>query len=181
MHKPTLLIKLLKEPLLHFLLIGFGFFVLFSQMNPKEENTTKPIIHIKKSIINEIAMTFREENKKEATKEELEVLVKQRIREEVLANEAMAMGLNTEDKVIRHRLAEKMSYLFEDVAILEDPSEAILKAYFKENAKQFKENAKYEDIEAEIKEAWINYTQAKENELFYESLKSRYTIQMDDI
>jgi hypothetical protein len=177
MQKSTLFTSVLKEPLVHFLLIGFALFFLYAQINNEEEKSnTKPQIIIQASTLTALAMTFKNENGKEATEAEKQGLLDAFIREEVLAHEAMAMGLDKNDKVIRHRLAEKMSYLFEDISLFEDPSEEILKAYFIANSQKFRPKAQYENIKSEIQEAWIVSEQAKENKVFYENLKNRYDI-----
>lgn len=133
--------KLLKEPLLHFLLIGAGLFFYFSLVNADVETEAKEEIFIKKFKLDELSMTFEEENGTKISDSELKKLLKEAIREEVLYREAMAMGLHNDDKVIRHRLAEKMKYLFEDISLFDE---------------------------------------AKEDEDFYDSLKKRYDIIMDD-
>jgi hypothetical protein len=133
--------KLLKEPLYHFLLIGAGLFFLFSQVNSDESLETKEEIFIQKFKLVDIRTTFKEKNEREATKEEVKKLLEELIKEEVLYREALNMGLHKDDKVIRHRLAEKMKYQFEDISMFDE---------------------------------------SKEDEDFYDSLKSRYKITMDD-
>jgi len=178
MQTHTLLSKLLKEPLFHFLLIGFGLFFLFTQMH--KDKTEKPKIIITEGTIKALAQKYQESNGTEASKEEMQTLLDKDIREEVLYHEAMVMGLDKGDKVIRHRLAEKMSYLFEDVSMLEDPSEEVLKEFFKNNKQNFKHLSSYQENKEEITQAWILSEQAKENKVFYESLKNRYHIIIEE-
>lgn len=176
MHQSTLFNTLVKEPLIHFLLIGLGLFFFYAQVNNKEDSNAKQKIIIQNATLTALTITFEEENSKKATEEDKKNILENYIREEVLYREAMAMDLDKNDKVIRHRLSEKISYLFEDISILEDPSEKTLKAYFKANPNKFKSDAKYKNIKEEIQEAWIASEQAKENKAFYENLKSRYQI-----
>ncbi len=184
MYKHSIFSKLLKEPLFHFLLIGVGLFFLFSQLNSDEEPSTRQQIIINKSILEILSSTFIEENGKVPTQKERQALLENEIREIVLYHEAIAQGLDKDDRIIRHRLAQKMKYLFEDITMVDDPSDETLKAYFKENSKKFMESSgnipEYSDIKQNLKREWIANEQQKENEAFYENLKSRYDIKMDD-
>lgn len=182
MYKHSIFSKLLKDPLLHFLLIGVGLFFLFSQLNSDEEASDTQQIIINKSKLEVLSGTFMEENSIAPTDKEIQELLENAIREEVLSREAIALGLDKDDKVIRHRLAQKMQYLFEDVAMVEEPSDEVLKAYFQENKGSFK-NAKgteYSKVKQQVKHEWLAKEQKKENKIFYKDLKSRYDIILDD-
>jgi len=185
MVKHSIFSKLLKEPLLHFLLIGVGLFFLFAQLNNEEEASNRQQILIKKSKIEILSGIFMEENSVPPTDKEIQEFLKNYIREEVLSREAIAIGLDQDDRVIRHRLAQKMQYLFEDVAMVEEPSDEVLKAYFQENKASFSddegtENLEYSKIKQQVKRDWLTAEQKKENEIFYENLKSNYEIILDD-
>lgn len=176
--------KLIKEPLLHFLLIGAGLFFLFSQLNSEEDaNDTLQII-INKSTLEVLSSAFMEENSRVPTQKEIQALLENDIREEVLSREAISQGLDKDDRIIRHRLAQKMQYLFEDVAMIDAPSDETLKAYLDENFEKFMlpsgDVPKYSKLKQQLKSQWIAKEQQKENELFYEDLKSRYDIILDD-
>lgn len=117
MYKNSIASKLLREPLLHFLLIGAGLFFLYSQLNSDEEINNAQQIVINKSQIIRLSTTFTEESGKNPTHEEIQKLLQDDIREEVLYREALALGLDKDDMIIRHRLAQKMKYLFEDITL----------------------------------------------------------------
>ena len=180
MKKHSIFLKLLKEPLIHFLLIGAGLFVLFAQLNSEEEVDNSKQIIINKSKQNILSTTFVKDNGREPTDKEMEELLEKSIREKILYNEAMAIGLDKDDKVIEHRLAEKMKYLFEDITVVEDPSDEILKIYFQDNKEEFKDEdgnePKFDDIKYKLRNKWIANKQQKENEAFYNNLKSQYKI-----
>ena len=180
MKKHSIFLKLLKEPLIHFLLIGAGLFVLFAQLNSEEELDNSKQIIINKSKQNMLSTTFVKDNGREPTDKEMEELLEKSIREKILYNEAMAIGLDKDDKVIEHRLAEKMKYLFEDITVVEDPSDEILKIYFQDNKEEFKDEdgnePKFDDIKYKLRNKWIANKQQKENEAFYNNLKSQYKI-----
>ncbi len=184
MYKHTIFSKLLKEPLLHFLLIGLGLFFLFSQLNNEEKPSNTQQIIINKSKLEVLSRTFMEENGRVPTSKELQKLLEDDIREEVLYHEAISQGLDKDDRVIRHRLAQKMKYLFEDVTMLDEPSDEVLKAYLQENSEKFTKSSgnvpKYSEIKQQLKQEWIANEQKKENDAFYENLKSHYEIIIND-
>jgi len=77
------------------------------------------------------------------TPEEFDGLVQQYIRETVLYREALTMGLNQHDQVIRRRLAQKLEFLAKDLVALVPPTEEELVAYFKANKDRYQEPALY--------------------------------------
>jgi hypothetical protein len=70
---------------------------------------------------------------REPTVEELRGQVNQLIREQVLSREAVSMGLDEGDMVVRRRLAQKMDFLFKDLSDIVEPQEGELRAYLQGN------------------------------------------------
>lgn len=123
MNKHNSFSKLFKEPLYHFLIIGAGLFFFFSQINSDKSTNSKEEIIIQKSKLLDIKITFREQNERVPSTKELQILLEDLIKEEVLYREALHMGLHRDDKVIRHRLVEKMKYQFEDISMFDESIE----------------------------------------------------------
>ena len=69
-------------------------------------------------------------------------LIENRIKEEVLYREALAMGLDKDDTIVRRRMAQKMEFLAEDLAAAREPTTEELKAWFEKNSKLFAEPAR---------------------------------------
>jgi peptidyl-prolyl cis-trans isomerase C len=69
--------------------------------------------------------------------------VEDRVREEVLYREALAMGLDKDDTIVKRRMAQKMQFLAEDVAAAHEPSTAELKAWFEKNSNKFALPSRY--------------------------------------
>ena len=65
-------------------------------------------------------------------------LVRAWLREDILYREAVAMGLDQDDHIIRRRLAQKLEFLTNDIAQMQEPSDAELQAYFDQNIDRFK-------------------------------------------
>ena len=72
-----------------------------------------------------------------ATDEELEGLVRDRVLEEAYIREAVALGMDKDDLIIRRRLRQKMEFVSEGLAATADPSDAQLQAYLNSNAAKF--------------------------------------------
>jgi len=137
MHKDSILSKFLYEPLFHFLLIGIGIFFLFLQLNTNEDTSDTKRIIISQSKIQALSIAFLRERGRAPTANEMQNLLDSEIREEVLSREALAMGLDKEDVLIRRRLAQKMQYLFEDIAVVEEPSDADLQEFLQLHPSKF--------------------------------------------
>ncbi len=60
-----------------------------------------------------------------------------KVREEVLYREALAMGLDKDDTIVKRRMAQKVEFLAENVAAAHEPSTAELKAWFETNSSKF--------------------------------------------
>jgi parvulin-like peptidyl-prolyl isomerase len=70
-------------------------------------------------------------------------MVEDKVREEVLYREALAMGLDKDDTIVKRRMAQKMQFLAEDVAAAHEPSTAELKAWFEKNDTKFALPSRY--------------------------------------
>ena len=64
------------------------------------------------------------------TAKEMGNLVDEKVREEVLYREALSLGLDKEDTIVKRRLAQKMEFLAEDVSALREPQINELKEWF---------------------------------------------------
>ena len=128
--------NLFREPLVHFLLLGAGLFVLYAVLSDGEEQASN-VIEIGAGDVDWIATTFERQWRRPPTEDEMRNLVESRLREEVLYREAIAMGLDRDDAIVRRRLAQKMEFLAEDIALMAAPPEAELRAYFQEHADRY--------------------------------------------
>ena len=72
------------------------------------------------------------------TRDELEGLIRDRVREEVYYREALAMGLDRDDTIIRRRLQQKLEFVTDDVAAVAEPTDAELAEYLKTHADRFR-------------------------------------------
>jgi hypothetical protein len=128
----------LREPLLQFLLAGFALFVVYDVRNgdtgPRERSDR---VELTPDDLRQIAFAWVAQGRPAPSSEELRILADARVREEILYREALALGLDVDDTIVRRRLAQKMEFLFEDVARLREPTTEELKAWFEGNAERF--------------------------------------------
>ena len=130
--------KLIKDPLLHFLLIGALLFLVFELIKSPVGNLENRIV-ITRGDIDALQANFARTWQRPPTDDELQGLIEDKVREEIAYREAVAMGLDQGDSVIRRRLRMKMELIVEDVAGLSPPSDADLEAYLAENRESFRQ------------------------------------------
>ncbi len=135
--EPLLFKKWLQEPLLHFFLIGGVIFLLYGLQDRKPEDIPTRII-ISEADIDRMTMLWERKWQRLPTPLELEGLIEQQVREEVLYREALNMGLDRNDTVVRRRLAQKVEFLSQDLASLAEPSESDLAEYLDAHPEKFK-------------------------------------------
>ena len=129
---------LLREPLLHFAIVGAILFGGYSWLNNKNvEATAVDPVRIGEGDVRWLKQTWSSQWLRQPTADELKGLVNDLLNERLMAREAEAMGLAQDDTVIRRRLAQKLKFLVEDTARLAEPSEAQLQQYFAANATHF--------------------------------------------
>lgn len=129
---------ILKEPLVHFLLIGAALFVGSALLSQQEKNAAPNEIVISQGQIEHLATTFSRAWQRPPSAEELAGLVQDRVREEVYYREALAMGLDQDDAVIRRRLRQKMEFITSDLLAQAEPTEAQLSAYLHAHSDAFR-------------------------------------------
>ena len=130
--------KLLKDPLLHFLLIGAALFLVFGLIKSPagiEENR----IVITSGDIEALQANFARTWQRTPTESEVSGLIEDRVRDEIAYREAVAMGLDQGDSVIRRRLRMKMELIVEDVAGLSPPTDEDLETYLAEYRESFRQ------------------------------------------
>jgi PPIC-type PPIASE domain len=132
---------ILREPLLHFLVLGALLFVLFDLVGAPRE-APKDRIVVSAAQIENLALLFRRTWRRPPTQAELDGLIADHVKEEILYREALALGLETDDIVIRRRLRQKMEFISEDIAAQAEPTEAELQAFLAEHAERYREPAR---------------------------------------
>jgi PPIC-type PPIASE domain len=130
--------RLLREPLLHFLLLGIALFGVYALARDKAPDRTGQIV-VTQSQIEQLVIGFTRTWQRPPTSEELTGLIEDRIREEVLYREAVSMGLDRDDTIVRRRLRQKLEFLIPDLAAqIAPPTERELEAYLQQHADKYR-------------------------------------------
>jgi hypothetical protein len=87
--------------------------------------------------LRQMDMYFVSQWRRQPTTEEFQAMVEDKVREEVLYREALAMGLDKDDTIVKRRMAQKMQFLAEDVASAHEPTAAELKAWYEKKTGMF--------------------------------------------
>ena len=93
--------------------------------------------------LQQMDMYFVSQWHRQPTPAELQSMVEDKVREEVLYREAMAMGLDKDDTIVKRRMAQKMQFIAEDVATAHEPSTTELKAWVEKNPNRFALPSRY--------------------------------------
>jgi len=130
--------RLLREPLIHFLLIGAALFAAYRFLQPaRSAAPSSKEIQLSADELAQLAVLFQSQWRRDPTTEEFGRLVEQKVQSEVLYREALALGLNQNDEIVKRRMAQKMQFLAEDVAAAREPATEELKGWYAKNAVKF--------------------------------------------
>ncbi|KPK30526.1 MAG: hypothetical protein AMJ66_09505 [Betaproteobacteria bacterium SG8_40] len=127
-----------REPLVHFLAIGILLFVVFGLVND-DQSARGDRIEITRADLDQFVAIFSKQWQRQPSPQELQGLIDARIREEVLYREALAMGLDKDDTIVRRRLAQKVEFLMGDASGVTEPDDATLGQYYEQNAERYRE------------------------------------------
>ncbi len=131
---------MLREPLVHFLLLGGALFAIDAWRSGPAESPDRIVVGPGR--IAHLSTLFERTWLRPPSAVELEGLVADWVREEVAYREARDMGLDRDDSVLRRRLRQKLEFLAEDLAAQAQPSEAELERFLAEHADAFREETR---------------------------------------
>jgi peptidyl-prolyl cis-trans isomerase C len=127
----------LREPLLHFMVAGFALFAIYGGLHGGSEKKDSRRIEITADDVRRIEISWLARWQRPPTEDEMRSLIEEQVKEEILYREALALGLEKDDTIIRRRLAQKMGFLAEDVATLREPAPGEVEAWFAKNRERF--------------------------------------------
>jgi PPIC-type PPIASE domain len=131
-----LISRLLREPLLQFLALGAILFVFYSLVDKRGTEAPEKIV-VSASRIANLADGFERTWRRQPSKEELQNLIEDYVRDEVFYRAGRAAGLDRDDVVIRRRVRQKMEFLAEEISVPE-PAEGELAAFLATNPDRFR-------------------------------------------
>lgn len=101
---------LLHQPLFHFFALGAGLFVLYGFLNGDSGPAPDEIV-VDENRITALAAGFERTWQRPPQPQELDRLIDNWVREEVLFREGLALGLDRGDPVVRRRIAQKIEFM----------------------------------------------------------------------
>ena len=137
------ILKLLRDPLLHFVVVGAVLFAGYELINGGElkPSATDPV-HIGEGEIRWLKDTFANQWQRPPTEDELRGLVAGFLEEELFAREAKALGLDQNDTIVRRRLAQKLTFLIGDTLRIVEPTNEELRRFHDANPERFQTEAR---------------------------------------
>ena len=116
--QPSRVRRWLSEPLLHFLVIGGALFAIYGALNPQTAAPSQANqIRLTREDLRQMTMVWAAKWQRPPTPEEMHSLIENKIRDEILYRESLALGLDQNDTIVRRRLAQKMEFLAEEMCI----------------------------------------------------------------
>jgi PPIC-type PPIASE domain len=131
--------RVLREPLLHFLLIGLALFLYYGHVAPGDRDTRR--IVVSQAQVDDLARQYQATWNQPPTPSELSGLVEAYIHDEILYREGHALGLDRDDSVIKRRIRQKLEVMSEEEISHEAPTDADLSAYLQAHPDAFRQQA----------------------------------------
>lgn len=137
------ILNMLKEPLLHFLMIGAALFLIYAwrdshvpvPMGQVGERTTQ--VNVTQQNIDQMNSLFVKTYQRLPTEKEQKGLVEDFIRSEIYYREALAIGLDRDDEVLKRRLRQKMEFIYEDISSWAEPTNEDLQAFMEKHREKY--------------------------------------------
>ena len=129
--------KFVREPLVHFIALGALGFLLF-HFNANRDAPQDGKIVVTPGKVEQLATGFSRTWQRSPTQHELDGLVEDHIREEVLYREALAMGLDKDDTIVRRRMRQKFEFLTEDASAAALPTDQDLQSWLDKHPDKFR-------------------------------------------
>jgi len=129
--------KLLKEPLLHFTVLALLIFAAFGVLKPTTATRPASAIVVTSGKVGQMAAVFSKTWQRAPNEAELKGLIEDYIAEEALVREALALGLDENDTVIRRRLRQKMEFISDAEVDALAPTDTDLQAHLDAHASAY--------------------------------------------
>lgn len=134
--------NLWQDPLLHFIAIGLLIFGV-DTMVQGDSNKDKVIV-IDRTIKQELSQQFRNQQQRQPTDIELNNLIDAWLQTELMYRQALTLGLDKNDPVIRDRLIQKTEFLFKNIAVIREPSDTELQQWYQQKVNNYQKPPRYD-------------------------------------
>ncbi len=130
--------RVLRDPFIHFAVLGAGVFLWYGTVNPQDEEAApeKEIV-LSTAQIPALTARFQASLQRPATPEDVQDMLNRLVREEIMVREARGLSLEQNDPVIRQRLAQKMRFLTDAAAQSAVPTQDELQTFYEQNQAEY--------------------------------------------
>jgi hypothetical protein len=129
---------LLSEPLFHFLVLGILIYFLYGFLVNQTSNEPDNTITVTAAQIDWLEQTWLKRWNRPPTPKERQGLIDTYVKESIMYRQALAIGLDADDTIIRRRLAQKLEFLTRDLTEIPSPSKEELRTYFHINQDKYR-------------------------------------------
>jgi peptidyl-prolyl cis-trans isomerase C len=137
----NLLRRIAREPLLHFVVLGIAIFALAHVVEARNQ-AAETRLELDAGLPDRLANLYRSQYGVSPSAEQLENIVDDFVDDEVLYREALRLGLDQDDEIIRRRLIQKLEFLQRDSVASRDPGVEELRAFHASHPALFSRGAR---------------------------------------
>jgi len=132
--------RLFKEPLIQFLILGTVLFFVYSYIQRQTDVQAREIT-VDNEQVNLMIVNYKTQTGNLPTKQQLDAMIDNYIKEEISYREAKKMGLDKDDEIVRRRLSQKFDFLQTDLTEIPSPAEEQLQQFYTNNPALFRDSA----------------------------------------
>ncbi|MGH8188173.1 MAG: peptidyl-prolyl cis-trans isomerase, partial [Steroidobacteraceae bacterium] len=125
--------KIASEPMVIFAAVGVALFAVSFALDTRRET----VIRLDSGEIALIVAHWEAQTQRKPTRQELAGFIQERVDEEILYREALRLGLDADDIIVRRRLAQKVAFLNQDIAEPAAPTDTELREYYRRNQAEY--------------------------------------------
>ena len=129
--------RIIQEPLVQFVLIGACIFGIYSLLDTRQEPPRDRIV-VTEGRVRQLAHIFARTKQRPPTSEELAGLIAAFVKEEIYYREALKLGLDRDDTLIRRRMQQKLDFLTEPPEAKLTASDSELQTFLEANRDLFR-------------------------------------------
>ena len=123
----------MRKRIVIFLIVGFLIYLIDVSLNPDEDNKD---IYISDQELTSLITAWKSQVGRDPTDEEIVKIINNLVEEEILYREALLLGLDKEDRIIKRRLAQKITFLKQET-LSENPNQEVLRQFYDENKEKY--------------------------------------------
>ena len=129
----------MRKRIVIFLIVGFLIYLIDLALNPDENNKD---IYISDQELTSLIAAWKSQVGRDPTDEEIVKIINNLVEEEILYREALELGLDKEDRIIKRRLAQKITFLKQET-LTENPNQLELREFYEENKEKYFKKPNY--------------------------------------